>query len=165
MSKTTSPFASVSPSAGVGVALPPVMAALKCQSVPEVWSPVVARLPSASRTLWTLIVPPQVWVANSARAAARVLKLVVITSDVSTLPVFTLGPEMAIMLAVSRSFPTPMARIRMPAVLIVSATRTALATATVSLTLVPVGPVRFGLPSEAKITRSGLSARSAENVP
>ncbi len=60
------------------------------------------------------------------------------------------------MFAVSKSAPTPKANILVPPVLIESATTTALATATDSSTLVPVGPVLLGLPSDAKIIKLGF---------
>ncbi len=71
-------------------------------------------------------------------------------------PVSMFGPEIAIIFVASKSEPIPNARILVPALLIVLATVTALATATDSSTLVPEAPILFGFPSDENMSKFAL---------
>ena len=89
-------------------------------------------------------------VAMSARIVPRFVK-----SPVYRAPAL----EMAIRLAVSRSFPIPMVMMRVPSALMLLACEIAAATASPSLTDCAGFPFSLGLPSEAKMTKSGWSGR------
>ena len=94
-----------------------------------------------------------------ANCAARPEKSVVITSEVKTLPVFTLCPEMAFKFSTLSWFPIPKVKILLPAVLAMLALPTAALRAVDSLAPQPCPLIMvFGFPSDAKRIRSGLSA-------